>query len=180
MIPTITPIETTYKGWRFRSRSEARWAVFMDSLGVRFLYEPEGFKLESGVCYLPDFFLTETKTWLEIKNPAADPGPEKAKVHGLVALTQQRAVMFYGPPTPPDPGDEATYGECYIPTGPGDAGWDSPYFWCECPLCGSIDIQFCGFSHRNYCQCVHEGRIAGQGSERLINAFNQARGCRFD
>ena len=48
-------IETMYNGYRFRSRLEARWAVFFDALGVKYEYEPEGFLLPSGKCYLPDF-----------------------------------------------------------------------------------------------------------------------------
>ena len=51
----IKPIETVYKGCRFRSRLEARWAVFFDALGVEWEYEPEGFELPSGRRYLPDF-----------------------------------------------------------------------------------------------------------------------------
>ncbi len=47
-------IETRYKGYRFRSRLEARWAVFFDALGLTWEYEPEGFELKSGR-YLPDF-----------------------------------------------------------------------------------------------------------------------------
>lgn len=50
-------IETKYKGYRFRSRLEARWAVFFDALGIKWEYEPEGFELGGGVRYLPDFFL---------------------------------------------------------------------------------------------------------------------------
>jgi hypothetical protein len=34
-----------YNGYRFRSRLEARWAVFFDELGVAYRYEPEGFEL---------------------------------------------------------------------------------------------------------------------------------------
>lgn len=41
----IKAIETEYKGYRFRSRLEARWAVFFDALGVEWVYEPEGFDL---------------------------------------------------------------------------------------------------------------------------------------
>lgn len=37
----IKPIETIYNGYRFRSRLEARWAVFFDALGVEYQYEPE-------------------------------------------------------------------------------------------------------------------------------------------
>lgn len=47
--------ETEYNGHRFRSRLEARWAVFFDALGVEYEYEPEGFVLPSGRTYLPDF-----------------------------------------------------------------------------------------------------------------------------
>ena len=36
----IKPIETIYKGYRFRSRLEARWAVFFDALGIEYEYEP--------------------------------------------------------------------------------------------------------------------------------------------
>ena len=55
MITEIKPIETIYNGYRFRSRLEARWAVFLDSLGVKYEYEPEGFELPGVGGYLPDF-----------------------------------------------------------------------------------------------------------------------------
>lgn len=51
----IKAIETEYNGYKFRSRLEARWAVFFDSLGIKYEYEPEGFELPSGAMYLPDF-----------------------------------------------------------------------------------------------------------------------------
>lgn len=53
---TIKPIETKYKGYRFRSRLEARWAVFFDKCGFKWDYEPEGYEID-GVKYLPDFRL---------------------------------------------------------------------------------------------------------------------------
>lgn len=37
--------ETEYNGYRFRSRLEARWAVFFDVLGIKYEYEPEGLVL---------------------------------------------------------------------------------------------------------------------------------------
>ncbi|MDZ7789717.1 MAG: hypothetical protein U5L08_04335 [Xanthomonadales bacterium] len=60
-------IETRYKGFRFRSRTEARWAVFLDALGIAWRYEPEGYVLRDGARYLPDFWLPEAGAWLEIK-----------------------------------------------------------------------------------------------------------------
>lgn len=52
----IQAINTFYKGNFFRSRLEARWAIFFDSLGIEWEYEPEGYDL-NGIKYLPDFWL---------------------------------------------------------------------------------------------------------------------------
>jgi hypothetical protein len=62
----IKAIETIYNGYRFRSRLEARWAVFFDALGVDYEYEPEGFELSCGR-YLPDFFLKDFDVYVEVK-----------------------------------------------------------------------------------------------------------------
>jgi hypothetical protein len=51
----LTPIETRYRSYRFRSRLEARWRVFFQTLGVPWEYEPQGYKLSDGRWYLPDF-----------------------------------------------------------------------------------------------------------------------------
>lgn len=59
-------IETRYAGCHFRSRTEARWAVFLDAIGYEWEFEPEGFELNAGR-YLPDFWLPNQKKWLEIK-----------------------------------------------------------------------------------------------------------------
>lgn len=71
---TIKAIETHYKGYRFRSRLEARWAVFFDALGIQWEYEPEGFELPDGTRYLPDFWLPRLQTYIEIKGqtPSGD------------------------------------------------------------------------------------------------------------
>jgi hypothetical protein len=54
---TIKPIETNYNGYRFRSRLEARWAVFFDAIHMQYSYEYSGYDL-GGIAYLPDFKLT--------------------------------------------------------------------------------------------------------------------------
>ena len=63
----IKPIDTVYNGYRFRSRLEARWAVFFDAAGIEYEYEPEGFNLSGGVKYLPDFYLPNFCVYVEIK-----------------------------------------------------------------------------------------------------------------
>ena len=70
MTQTIKAIETRYKGYRFRSRLEARWAVFFDALGLDWEYEAEGYELSDGTRYLPDFKMTDTDqlwSFVEIK-----------------------------------------------------------------------------------------------------------------
>lgn len=63
----IKAIETRYKGYRFRSRLEARWAVFFDALGIEWEYELEGYDLPDGGSYLPDFYLPSFCMWVEVK-----------------------------------------------------------------------------------------------------------------
>lgn len=62
----LKPIETKYKGHRFRSRLEARWAVFFDKMGWEWSYEHEGFDLPSGY-YLPDFYFRDIDLYAEVK-----------------------------------------------------------------------------------------------------------------
>lgn len=81
---TIAAIETRYAGHRFRSRLEARWAVVLDSAGLKWEYEPEGFETPCGR-YLPDFRVVllpmrdpkdeEQQIWLEIKPEDYRPEP---------------------------------------------------------------------------------------------------------
>lgn len=52
----IKVIPTVYKGIKFRSRTEARWAVVFDVLGLDWVYEPEGYEF-NGTKYLPDFVI---------------------------------------------------------------------------------------------------------------------------
>lgn len=56
----IKPIETLYAGCRFRSRLEARWAVFFDSLHFKWEYEPQGYCVDGSCAYLPDFSIWPT------------------------------------------------------------------------------------------------------------------------
>ncbi len=80
---TLKAIETEYKGYRFRSRLEARWAVFFDACHVRWEYEPEGFVLPNGQYYLPDFLLHGVEgraagdLYVEVKGKMTESDAEK-------------------------------------------------------------------------------------------------------
>lgn len=81
----ITAIPTEYKGYRFRSRLEARWAVFFDACRVSWEYEPEGFALPNGQFYLPDFLLhgcagrSPSDLYVEVKGKMTKADAEKIR-----------------------------------------------------------------------------------------------------
>jgi hypothetical protein len=94
---TIEAIETSYAGYRFRSRTEARWAVFLKHVGIDFKYEPQGYVLD-GEPYLPDFLIhpgTPLETWLEIKGTYPSRG-EIAKAVKLAEGTGIRTYLYFG------------------------------------------------------------------------------------
>lgn len=63
---TVRVKQTSYKGYLFRSRLEARWAYFFDLMGIEYEYEKETYDLPSGG-YLPDFWLPGVNLWAEVK-----------------------------------------------------------------------------------------------------------------
>ncbi len=93
----LAPIETYYNGYRFRSRLEGRWAVFFDSIGLKFQYESEGWKLPSGIWYLPDFFLPESRTWAEVK-PTEFTADEIRKCREVAMGNHRLMLLLVGPP----------------------------------------------------------------------------------
>ncbi len=133
-------IPTRYAGRLFRSRLEARWAVFFDAMKFKWDYEPEGFVLSDGTHYLPDFRVTTPigrVYWAEVK-PEGTLGDKKFDLfskmlepdahkglHDAERKDRIEAVMLAGDPGnlisfrfPPREESEGTY---------------------MCPRCGVID-----------------------------------------
>lgn len=95
----IKPIETQYKGYRFRSRLEARWAVFFDALGLQWEYEKQGYKLPGVGWYLPDFWLPQANLWVEIKPESPLSDKEKEKLRAFSNATGiENVYVLRGPP----------------------------------------------------------------------------------
>jgi hypothetical protein len=89
----ISPIPTYAYGHDFRSRLEARWAVFLTHLRVPWTYEPEPVRISTPTHtyqYLPDFFLPTLALWLEIK-----PG------HDLIAWHDHVKMAAFAEALPP-------------------------------------------------------------------------------
>ncbi|QOD05815.1 hypothetical protein [Pseudarthrobacter sp. BIM B-2242] len=83
--PKPKAIEVLYSGKVFRSRLEARWAVFLDLLGVNWDYEPCHYEIGPDLYYLPDFYLPDHQTWLEVKGAPFMDTASYAKVLGAIA-----------------------------------------------------------------------------------------------
>lgn len=93
----MQPIETVYRGYRFRARLEARWAVYFDAIGELWEYESEGFVLNDGTRYLPDFWLPRVQMWAEVKGkPFTD--DEKDKCFRLADESGFPCLLLEGMP----------------------------------------------------------------------------------
>ena len=153
----IPVIPTRYKGVLYRSRTEARWAVFFDYLGITALYEPEGYDL-GGIRYLPDFLLSDFGLFVEVKGeePKAievekarrlSSGLEKMVLVAIGPPAERRGVLFR-PNHPPDakigeladldhegwlglgPANNACFAECRTcPSLVIDQVWGDPDAW---------------------------------------------------
>jgi hypothetical protein len=138
----LKAIETRYNGYLFRSRLEARWAVFFDTLGLEYRYESEGFNLD-GLYYLPDFFLptvSQGGCWLEIK-PVEPKGEEAEKTFRFRKALLEPYVPFYvlvGEPYAER--DEFAY-DGLVPW-PEKRTYHGNHHWFQCPLCGRFDINY--------------------------------------
>lgn len=201
----IQAIETPYAGILFRSRLEARWAVFFDTLGIRYEYEKEGYTLAPFVDdeeylgqkdpiagplnYLPDFYIPPQKAhpkaaWYEVKGP--DRQDDWVKLYRLIRHSQTDGALLF---EIPNVSDEETaddyFGNRELTKFFGTGGSDTYFSFCECPFCGAIGYEFDGRSARVGCKCPqHDGVANGDktynnASARLVGAYSAARRHRF-
>ena len=95
----IKAIPTKYNGIQFRSRLEARWAVFFEAAGIKWEYEKEGYVLQSGECYLPDFLVLSPEfgpLFIEIK-PNRQLEPQEISKCEQIS-TKHKTLMIHGAP----------------------------------------------------------------------------------
>lgn len=170
----LKAIETEHAGYLFRSRLEARWAVFFDHAEIEYRYEPEGYELPNGERYLPDFYLPHLDMWIEIK-------PNERRL----LVSKQRLEEFAGGIEPArfyvlidDP-----YVVGYGVWRPNMNGMlkNSNQRWTQCLTCNAIDLLppneppgtvRCG-------DCGDRENLE-QRSSQLIKAYTTARQERFE
>lgn len=102
--PPTRAIPTNYAGYRMRSRLEGRWGVFLDSVGRKYSYETQGYRLPTGKLYLPDFYLPELKTWVEVKG---DMGAEDE--NKILEFVRERSEPIVVLGDIPDPGSNGPH-----------------------------------------------------------------------
>ena len=93
----IKSIETYYKGYLCRSRTEARWMVAFDKVDIKYEYEPEGFDLGKAGKYLPDFYLPQVDMYAEVKGRPFNI-QELKKAKGLALESKKVVLLLDGPP----------------------------------------------------------------------------------
>ncbi len=173
-------VPTLYKGIQFRSRLEARWAIFFDELGIEWDYEPETFQTKYGY-YMPDFFLPSINRWFIVKGKVLK-NDEREKVEDVCVLTDSSAIIACGGlPLQFDWDKHGFY--CYrflfiSKAKDGGTYADEPYLPCICKQCGKFDFQYEGRYERN-CECSDSDH--GQNSfswqqPTIQNALRKARG----
>lgn len=178
----MEPIETRYEGYRFRSRLEARWAVFFDIWGVKWQYEPDTFKLPSGRCYLPDFYL-DGIGYVECK-PSRE--TDDGKLGELAQVMMNDHInSFLICCEVPGPSEISAQGLSWS----GDKDGiicgidDAEYWFTQCPTCGKKGITYQGRYPRLGCPCSI-GVEDRSWNERAVMALRvacvAARSMRFE
>ena len=178
----VAALETKYDGCVFRSRTEARWAVFFNACEIPWEYEKEGYKLGSelgasrdfGVLYyLPDFWLPSIQTWVEVRGMEPD-AVASEKAYRLGYHTKHSVIIFVGAPRLPNLDSRGNDDYSVL-----DGGIDYDYWWCQCLTCGKVGIQFEGRGDRI---CGHKGssdKGYNHDTPLLRYAFAEARSARF-
>ena len=177
-------LETHFDGYHFRSRLEARWAVFFKTVGIAYEYEKEGYDLD-GVWYLPDFWLPEKELWYEIKGKEPT-GGEIQKVRRLTKHTQKRAVICWGAITL-TPKDRCRNNFTYYLSPNGQVSGSGGNWWCECPHCHAIGFTDPEMYTPAICACSYRfphlapfDLMPQENTPRLNAAFTAARSARFE
>jgi hypothetical protein len=86
---------TEYKGIHFKSRLEARWAIFFDSLNIAYQYKPEEFEFE-GIIIVPNFYLPQHDSYVKITDTMPDEDDENAEEMLLSLYTGKSVYILIG------------------------------------------------------------------------------------
>lgn len=135
-------IPTLYDGTKFRSKLEAQWAKLLDHYGIPWAYESEGYEFEDGTRYLPDFWLPDSKQWMEVKGIMNDKDMHKCMM--LAKESGHDVVIGY-------PNGRCTFIE-YDPEGK-DLFFGDEDTQCRIDKCSECGKLFFHGEGSYYCRC---------------------------
>jgi hypothetical protein len=177
----IQAVETHYGDCHFRSRIEARWAVFFDSAGLSWHYEPELFDLGSGIHYLPDFYLPTLACYIEVKGAYPTTG-ELLKAEKLAEQSHHPVFLVHGAiPDSRNPSGAIGF-RPYKETGD-TAIWHTHYSetnrWTQCATCSAIEYTIDSNAQNVHCDCFDKRNRYGADTPTIMTAYRAARSERF-
>ena len=180
---TSRGIPTWHADVLFRSRGEARWALFFDELNLKWEYETQGFDTD-GHAYLPDFavFAACGTLWVEIKpgwgiDPAGEARWRRFAPQRPNPATS-RAVLLAGPPAVT--ARAIVIGGDRNAENPGDSDWeDDGQEWRPCPSGDHFDVAFPGMFNSKFAPDGCEDKFGGLGEQRIEDAVSAALSARF-
>lgn len=190
----VRGIPTTYKGTKFRSRLEARWAVLFDLIEWRWIYEP----FDTGD-WIPDFliqgaspFLVEVgpcDLWSDYSTKAEKPLAAYPPVNAyceridhetcghdddyIVSTVPDRTTLVVGNlPLVDSPWGPAAG----LLTSDGSNAWTASAVWGRCKACNEVCITHTEGVYRHWPCGHHTGGDTGTplSEASIITAWNQA------
>lgn len=96
----LTAKWTPYDGHRFRSRQEAKWAVFFKHMGIEYEYEDSDTSCGEKRT-LVDFYLPDFEMWIEVKHDKFSDDDRSKHVNKYLLIPRvhgQMCVIAYGDP----------------------------------------------------------------------------------
>lgn len=148
-------IETTYAGYRFRSRLEARWAAWFDFVKWSWQYEPIDLN-----GYIPDFIIDGVAPTLVEVKPALTFDELKDYRGKIIASGWDKAALIVGtrPLWKVKGIVEPWFGLMFWPQKP-DRGYGAVVY--RCPLCNKMTLA-------TSVPMPWRGRICGHGSHAKV------------
>lgn len=171
------PKPTWYDNYFFRSKLEAKWAVFFDLLKIKWGYEPESFTCDDGSQYTPDFYLPDVYlrkikgVYIEIKPDHFHDSNYTRRIAS--SLKDGNLVVLYGDPLKAII-EYAHFGENQNEQL--QPFWDNCMVFMFCENCRTTKIEF---DEGNYYYCpACDSSLLGANLE-VSHACETARNFRF-
>jgi hypothetical protein len=120
-----------YNHYRFDSRLEARYAFWFDLVGVAWRREADVIALSDNLTYIPDFYLTGWRCWVEVKGDVVNDSAGLKIIEKCEQLARQSTlpvILCF---------DDPLEAKCAIFHG---ATMYTPMRWTMCRYCGSVAI----------------------------------------